>query len=131
MIKNKKLLFAAWACEDKSYTTYQTWYGPLNRLFKNILLFDPQKNSYVYGQDAMNRKFLELIKREKPEYIFLSKHDTIPPADVKKRLATLKKIRSTSSGPVNRRVFALSVYDWDSLENVKKILHTLMSKKHA
>lgn len=68
---------------------------------------------------------------KKQEYIVLSKHDMISPADVKKRLAALKKIHSTNSGPVNRRVFALSIYDWDSLENIKKILQTLIDKKTA
>jgi len=68
--KNKKLLFAAWAAENKSYTSYQYFYNPLNKIFKNIVLFDPQKNMYNYGKKRMNQKFLELVRKEQPDYIF-------------------------------------------------------------
>lgn len=68
---------------------------------------------------------------KKPEYIFLSKHDTVSPAEVKKRLAALKKIRSVNSGQVNRKVLAISAYDWDSLEGVKKILTSIMKSKRV
>ncbi len=67
---DKKLLFAAWAGENKYFSTYQTFYGPLKKIFNNIIMFDPQKNIYKYGQEGMNRRFLELVQKEKPDYIF-------------------------------------------------------------
>ena len=61
----------------------------------------------------------ELAK--KTEYIFLSKSDTIPPKETKKKIAILKKI--------NKNAIAISVYDWDSLEKVKNILNKIKLKK--
>ncbi len=68
--KIDKLIFAAWACENKKYASYQCWYSPLKSIFSKVILFDPQKNSLIYGREAMNEKLLELIKKEKPDFIF-------------------------------------------------------------
>ena len=57
----------------------------------------------------------ELLK--KIEYIFLSKSDMVPPKEIKKKIAALKKI--------NKNVSPVSVYDWDSLEKIKKILNKI------
>lgn len=61
----------------------------------------------------------ELI--EKPEYIFLSKSDTAPAKEIKKKISVLKDI--------NENTFPISVYDWDSLEKVKDILNEIKLKK--
>jgi GTP-binding protein len=61
----------------------------------------------------------ELIK--KIEYVFLSKSDTMPAKEIKKKITALKKI--------NKNVFPISVYDWDSLEKVKEILNKIKSGK--
>ena len=58
---------------------------------------------------------------KKSEYIFLSKSDTVPAKDLKKKVASLKKL--------NKNILAISVYDWDSIEKVKKILNKLKAKK--
>lgn len=68
--RNKKFLFAAMHCENKSYSCYQNWYFPLSKIFNNILFFDPQKNLSHYGKEEMNKRLLELVDREKPDYIF-------------------------------------------------------------
>jgi len=61
----------------------------------------------------------ELVK--KTEYVFLSKSDMIPVAEIKKKITALKKI--------NENIFPISVYDWDSLEKVKKILNEIKAEK--
>jgi GTP-binding protein len=61
----------------------------------------------------------ELIK--KTEYIFLSKSDSMPAEEIKKKISALKKI--------HKNVLPISVYDWDSLEKVKKILNKIKSEK--
>ncbi len=61
----------------------------------------------------------ELIK--KSEYIFLSKSDTMPAKEIKKKIIALKKI--------HKNVFPISIHDWDSLEKVKHILNKIKSKK--
>ncbi len=70
LTKNKKLLMAAWGCENLNYTTSQCWYDPFKKLFKDVALFDPQKNLLKYGRDEMNSIFIKIIEREKPDYIF-------------------------------------------------------------
>jgi GTP-binding protein len=60
---------------------------------------------------------------KKKEYLFLSKSDMIPAADLKKILTKLKKKNST--------VAALSIHDMDSLEKVQKILNKIGDQKMA
>ena len=63
----------------------------------------------------------ELAK--KAEYVFLSKSDMLPAKDLKKKVMALKKIA--------KNIFPISIYDWDSLEKVKKVLEKIQSKKLA
>lgn len=79
---------------------------------------DPGKDYKVIRKElkAHNKELLE-----KPEYIFLSKSDTVPAAEVKKKAAALKKIA--------KHVISLSIYDTDSLEKVKKILNKINEEK--
>lgn len=58
---------------------------------------------------------------EKEEYVFLTKSDLVSAADLKKKLVALKKL--------NKNVMAISVYDWESLGKVKKILDTIQAEK--
>ncbi len=67
----KKILFAAWACHNKNYFPYQAWHTPLKKLFREFMTFDPQEYIYHHGKEAMNKKFLEIIEKEKPDFIYL------------------------------------------------------------
>ncbi len=62
-----------------------------------------------------NKKLLE-----KPEYLFLTKSDEASPAELKKKLAVLKKI--------NRATMAISLYDDESIHAVKKLLNKIKSE---
>ncbi|MEK7609279.1 MAG: GTPase ObgE, partial [Patescibacteria group bacterium] len=62
-----------------------------------------------------------LIKKQ--EYLFLTKNDLIAPAELKKKLAVLKKI--------SKKTLTVSIHDWDSLEKVKKILNKIQIDKNA
>ncbi len=66
---NKKILIAVWACENKNYISYGLWQEVLKRIFKETILFDPQKNLYFLGKEAMNKKFLEIVAKEMPDFI--------------------------------------------------------------
>src|SRR3989344_8438942 len=73
---------------------------------------------------ATIRKELEAYSSglgEKTEYLFLTKSDTVSAAEVKKKLTALKKLNKTAT--------AISVYDWESLEKVKKILNKIQEGK--
>ena len=50
---------------------YQNWYFPLKKSCKKIIDFDTRWNWIAYGKEGMNKKFLEFIKREKPDHVFL------------------------------------------------------------
>lgn len=63
----------------------------------------------------------ELCK--KPEFVFLSKSDLAAPGALPAKLAKLKKLRPQAA--------AVSVYDWDSLQKVKKILEKIIKEKLA
>ncbi len=79
---------------------------------------DPVKD-YKIIRKELKEYNKELI--EKPEHLFLSKTDLVSPEDLKKKLAKLKKL--------NPKVLPISVYDWDSLTEVKKILNKLIDEK--
>ena len=66
----KKLIFAAWTSSNTSYFAHNTWYKPLKRIFGDFIIFDPQQLIYQYGHEEMNRMFLDLVEKEKPDYIF-------------------------------------------------------------
>ncbi|MGC9611246.1 MAG: GTPase ObgE [Minisyncoccia bacterium] len=62
------------------------------------------------------KKYNPLLAK-KPEYIFISKSDTVNKEELKKKIGALKKARL--------KVLPISVYDWDSLEKVKNILNKI------
>ncbi|MBI2623790.1 MAG: GTPase ObgE [Candidatus Liptonbacteria bacterium] len=70
------------------------------------------------------RKELETYAKalvEKPEYLFLSKSDCASPAELKKKLAALKKL--------NPKIIAISIEDGTSIKKVQKILNALKAEK--
>ncbi len=90
LINKKKMLFAAWSCSNKNYFAYQTWYNPLKAIFKEVVIFDPQDTLYKYGKNRMNEMFLDIVDKEKPDFIFLWLiYDEFS-------LDTLKKIKKVS-----------------------------------
>lgn len=60
---------------------------------------------------------------EKPEYLFLSKSDMLPAAEIKKKLTVLKKL--------NKNIIAFSILDDESLKGVEKILREIGREKVA
>ncbi|MEK7150915.1 MAG: GTPase ObgE [Patescibacteria group bacterium] len=60
---------------------------------------------------------------KKPEYIIVSRSDTVSPTVLKKIVTTLKRS--------NKKVLALSIYDLDSIKKTEKILAALIREKHS
>lgn len=58
---------------------------------------------------------------KKPEYIILSKIDTVSLEEVKKKLKLLKKI--------SPEILPISIHDWDSLQKVKNLLNKIEKEK--
>lgn len=68
-IKVNKILFAETL--NKYYFPYQNFYLPLKQFCKKIINFDVKWEYYAHGKDVMNHKFLKLIEKEKPDYVFM------------------------------------------------------------
>jgi len=77
------------------------------------------KTDYLVIRKELEKYNKQLLK--KPEYLFLSKSDTVSREDLKKKLTILKKI--------NSKTIAISIYDDKSLEAVKNILNEIKSGK--
>lgn len=70
------------------------------------------------------KKELEIYSKElakKTEYVFLSKSDTLATEELKKNITALKKM--------HKKVFPISIHNWESLEKVKEILNKIKSGK--
>jgi len=66
--------------------------------------------------EAYNKLLLE-----KPEYVFVSKSDTVSQDAVAEAIDKLKKL--------NKNVMPISIFDWYSIERCRKILNGLISEK--
>ncbi len=58
---------------------------------------------------------------EKPEYVFVTKSDLVAPEALAGMIAKLKKM--------NDNVTSVSIFDWDSMERLKRILNSLNPQK--
>jgi len=58
---------------------------------------------------------------EKPEYVFLSKKDVVSENVANEVASNLKEL--------NKNITQISIFDWDSIELVKKILNNLILEK--
>ena len=68
MEKINKILFAE--TKSKYYYTYPNWYLPLKKKCNKLITFDWRWNFVVQGKEKCNKMFLELIRKEKPDYVF-------------------------------------------------------------
>ncbi|MDP3741168.1 MAG: GTPase ObgE [bacterium] len=57
----------------------------------------------------------------KSEYLFISKSDAVPAKELKSKLGKLKKL--------NSKILPVSIYDFDSIEKMKKILNKIQSSR--
>jgi GTPase len=81
---------------------------------------DPVKDYKTIRKElgAYNKALLE-----KPEHVFLTKSDLLSPAELKEKLAALKKI--------DPNVIAISIEDSESIKEVEKLLNTIKTEKEA
>lgn len=59
---------------------------------------------------------------EKPEFLFLTKSDVIALDELNKKIKIIEKLNSNCE--------IISIYDWESLEKVKKILNRIIKEKN-
>jgi len=70
--KDKKIFIAGINCEDEKELTGRDIVPLFKKTFKKTILFDLRKNYFLYGREILNNKFIEILKNENPEYIFIS-----------------------------------------------------------
>ena len=58
---------------------------------------------------------------EKPEYLFVSKKDVVSESRVNEIVESLKKL--------NKNIIQISIFDWDSIELIRRILNGLILEK--
>jgi GTP-binding protein len=93
-----------------------------NVLF-HFIAADSQNPMADYKTVLNELKTYNPLLAEKPEYIFISKSDTVGKEKIDEIKKEFKKIGKDS--------VAISIIDPDSLEGVKKILNNLISKKQS
>ena len=101
-VERTKILFHFISAESKSpITDYKTIRKELGKYNKELL--------------------------EKPEYIILSKTDVLKPKEIKAKITVL----ATKLKVLKTRISPVSIYDFDSIEKVKKLLNKIAKKKQA
>ena len=67
-IQVKKILFLEPNEEFHSYIS--NMYLSLKKFCGEIVIFNRRENYFKYGKEGMNKMLLEVVGREKPDYIF-------------------------------------------------------------
>lgn len=89
-LKDKKLLLATWACGDKDIYECRDWIPLFKKMFRKVVVLPIRNHYYFYGKEILNTKFLEVIGKEKPDYIiFGHRYNEI-------EIETMKKIKKFS-----------------------------------
>lgn len=65
------MLFAAWTCCNEKYCPAQISEELIRKIFREVIVFDPQKFSYAHGREEMNQSLIEVAEKEQPDYLFL------------------------------------------------------------
>ncbi len=86
-------------------------------------LISVESDSLIEDYQIIRKELAKYSKvlAEKPEYVFLTKSDTVTPEVLETKLNILKNI--------NKHAIATSVHDEESLNEVKKILNRIKSEK--
>ena len=110
-LKKQKLVFAFLNSSDKKDSSHQNYYLQLKKLFGRTIIFDPLKIMNSYGHKKMQEIFLSLIKKEKPEYVFLNgRRDELT-------IETIEKIKKIS---LNTKIIGTSGDDDKDFEPLKR-----------
>lgn len=100
---------------NKFYSPYQCFYLVLEKIAEKIITFDYRLLDLEYGKDEMNKKFLEQISEEKPDFIF------IPHLVDNFYLESLMKIRTISPKSITLTYFGDDDSNYDSFSRYFKL----------
>jgi len=91
------------------------------KIIFHLISCENEKPISAYRQIRKELEKYNKIFKTKTEYIILTKTDTLD----KKHLEKIKKQFSK----INDNIICISIYDYDSIENLKKLLYKLNTKK--
>ena len=89
-LKNKKMLLATWGRGDKDSLQCRDFIPLFEKMFGELIILPLRNYYYFYGKKELNAKFLETIKKEKPDYLLsCNRYNEV-------EIDTLKKIKEIS-----------------------------------
>lgn len=110
-LKKQKMIFAFLNNSTRKDASYQNYYLPLKKLFGKVIIFDPLRAMAISGKNQMEEKFISLIKREKPDYIFIDSRGNELTIDF------LERIRKISP---DTKIISYTGDDDKDFENLKR-----------
>ena len=123
-VERTKILFHFLSAESKSpvkdYKTIRKELGKYNKSRTFLRQIESRGNNNGVFEKVRDKELLN-----KPEYLILSKTDILKPKEIKEKISLLSiklKVPKTKITPV-------SIYDFDSIEKIKKLLNVLAKKK--
>lgn len=88
-LKSQKIILASWNVSNPAFYQNRDWIPLLRELFDQVIVFSPRDFFIKYGKEKLNREIIDLVMREKPNYILFSiSYDEFFP----KTLAKIKEI---------------------------------------
>ena len=89
-LKNRTLMLSTWGCGDKDTYQCRDWIPLFEKMFGKLIILPLRNYYYFYGKKELNAKFLETIKKEKPDYLLsCNRYNEV-------EIDTLKKIKEIS-----------------------------------
>jgi len=113
-IKFEKIMFLE--TNSESYAYFQNMYSTLSRFCKKMIHFNRRDYYFKFGKRKMNKMFLDLVEKEKPEYIFtwLTWDEFYP--------ETLLKIKKISPNTKTVAIFGDDVHQFDDFSRYYALL---------
>ncbi|TSD03770.1 MAG: hypothetical protein Athens071426_52 [Parcubacteria group bacterium Athens0714_26] len=93
------------------------------KILFHLISADSSKPVKEYAALRKELKTYNPALLKKKTYLFLSKSDSVSSAELKKKLTAFKKLNSSA--------MPISIYDFNSIEKVKKILNKVIKSKHS
>ena len=113
-IKFEKIMFLE--TNSDSYAYFKNMYSTLSRFCKKMIYFNRRDYYFKYGKKKMNEMLLNVIKKEKPEYIFtwLTWDEFYP--------ETLLKIKEISPNTKTVAIFGDDVHQFEDFSRYYSLL---------
>lgn len=104
-LKNKKLMLSTWGCQDRDTPQCRDWIPLFQKMFGELIIFGSRNYYYAYGKESLNKEFLEILQREKPDFLLFG-----PSFYGQFSMETIAKIKEIS--PKTKTIIEFGDDDW-------------------